>query len=64
MPLYTWQDKKTGIRIDVLRKFDDYQIPPTEEEAPGIEDPQWERLIGKGQQVVRGPSWSGSKGNW
>ena len=64
MPMYKWQDEKTGTEVEVLRKFDDYEIPPTEQEAPGLEEPKWRRLIGGKQQLVRGPNWSGQKGSW
>lgn len=64
MPFYTWVDKKTGKEVEVLRIFADYEKPPTKEEAPDIEDPEWERQIGSNQILTRGANWSGSKGNW
>lgn len=64
MPIYTWIDKKSSKKVDVVRTFDDYQVPPTEEES-GIapQDADWERLIGDGQRIIRGPSF-GKKGYW
>ena len=57
-------DKKTGKKVDIIRAFSDYEIPPTKEEAPDIEDPEWERLIGDNLAVVRGNNWGMGKGSW
>jgi len=64
MPIYTYQDKKSGKKVDVIRSFNDYENPPTKEEAPGLEDPEWERQIGDNQVVVKGNGWGGGKGYW
>ena len=64
MPLYRWEDKKTGKKVEVLRSFKEYDVAPTQEEAPDVEDPEWERKIGGGQKLLRGNNWTGSKGNW
>ena len=71
MPLYDWVDKKTNKEALIQRVFDDYKVPPNKEEAleaglteAEIADADWERNIGGGIQVTRGPSWTGSKGNW
>jgi hypothetical protein len=72
MPLYTWKDERTGKTVEVLRDFEDYATPPTEEEAAeaGFENKEhymaeWSRLVQGGQKVTRGPNWGyGSKGNW
>lgn len=65
MPLYTWEDTNTKKRVDVLRSFAEYENPPTEEEAPDIENPEWVRVIGDKIALTRGPNWGwGSKGNW
>lgn len=71
MPLYVWLEKKSGKTIDILRSFDDYQVPPTEDEALGaglneeeVGEAEWEKRLGTGIQVIRGDSWGGSKGNW
>lgn len=64
MPLYRWECKRTKKYTEVLRSFKDYQVPPTKEEAPDVEDPEWERKIGCKQTFVRGANWTGSKGNW
>lgn len=63
MPMYLYEDKKSGKRIEVLRSFKEYDVPPTKEEAPDIEDPQWERLIIGTQKHVKGPGF-GRKGYW
>lgn len=51
MPYYPWQCQKTGLEIEVLRSFDDYQNPPTDDELPEDErgkERDWKRLIGGG----------------
>lgn len=64
MPMYTWQDKKTEKRVDVIRSFADYELPPTEEEAPGFQDPEWVRVIGESISVTKGNGWGSGKGYW
>lgn len=64
MPFYRWVDKKTGKEVEVLRIFADYEKPPTKEEAPDIEDPEWERQVSGGQSVVKGHGWGNGKGYW
>lgn len=65
MPLYTWENKKTGKQVEVLRSFDDYQVPPTKEEAGEEVIPEdWNRLIGGSQRVVKGTNWGPGKGHW
>ena len=64
--LYTWRHKPTGLKIEVERKMQDSEAPPTESE-----------LIEKGlieedfktdwEKVVTGGSFSkgfGQKGSW
>lgn len=63
MPLYRWRDARSGEEVEVLRSFSEYEVPPTKEEAPGVEEPEWERKLSKGIQVTR-PIGYGSKGNW
>ena len=66
MPLYFWEDTKTGFSIEVLRKFDDYQQPPTEPELPKEEqgkEREWQRIIGT-PQVTKGRGWGPGKGHW
>lgn len=68
MPLYVWHDPVSGVTTEILRSFDGYQDPPNEEEAKQAgADPataKWEKRLGTGIQLTRGPNWSGSKGNW
>lgn len=64
MPFYRWIDKKTGKEVEVLRIFADYENPPTEEEAPDIKEPEWERQVSGGQSVVKSWNWGAGKGNW
>lgn len=63
MPMYLYKDLVSGTQVEVLRKFSEYDQPPTEEEAPGLVAPKWERLIGGKQTIQKGMGW-GSKGNW
>ena len=62
--MYLWLDKRTGKTVEVMRSFAEYEKPPTEEEAPGMSDAEWERQIEGGQAVVKGQGWGSGKGNW
>lgn len=71
MPLYIWLDSKSGTTVDILRSFEDYRDPPTEEEAAAaglspeqVADASWEKRLGTGIQVVKGSSWGPGKGSW
>ena len=69
MPLYNYVDKNTEKAVEILRKFDDYEVHPTKEEAKDLTQEEydaadWERRICPGIRVTRGENWNGSKGNW
>jgi len=69
MPIYEWYDSNTEKEVSVLRKFDDYQEPPTEAEADEFtkeeyDNAEWVRRIGVGIKVTRGDSWGAGKGYW
>lgn len=67
MPLYLFQDKATGLEVEVMRDYDNYRMPPTEEELPESERGKprdWVKLIAKGIRVTRGTGWRGMKGRW
>lgn len=64
MPMYTWTDKKSGKEVTVIRTFAEYENPPTQEEAPDIQDPEWERNIGDKITVTKGNGWGSGKGYW
>jgi hypothetical protein len=67
MPLYEWLDENSDTKVEVLRSFAEYELPPTGEEIPEAirgREYKWVRQIGKSIRVVRGGNWSGSKGNW
>lgn len=67
MPIYSYVDKKSGLKVDVVRNFSEYEKEPMDEELPEAErgkKRKWSREIGLGIKTIRGPSWSGSKGNW
>ena len=64
MPMYVWQNKETGARVEVFREFADYETPPSKEEHPEAEAPGWERVIGTNIHLIRGAGWRGRKGAW
>lgn len=64
MPQYLWADKNTGKTCTVIRSFSEYEVPPTQEEAPEVVDPDWERQVGGDQTLMRGANWQGRKGSW
>ena len=71
MPLYTWQCEKCGEKIEVMRKADDYRIPPnkTEEAEESVCSEcshAWQKLIDASLWTSRTAAWAkdGSKGNW
>ena len=69
MPIYLYKDKKTGKQIEVVRKFSDYTVPPTDEELAKlmteeeIKEADWERQISSNIKVTRSLGY-GTKGNW
>lgn len=70
MPMYTYVEKKTGAKVDVVRTVSEMDLLPQLDECEGKLTPEqyaeadWERLISGGISVNRGVNWSGSKGNW
>lgn len=64
MPMYQWQNKETGEKVEVFREFQDYERPPTEEEHPQALTGTWERLLGINIHLIRGAGWRGRKGAW
>lgn len=68
MPMYTFEDTKSGKKLDVLRTVDDRDREPDENDDGYAElklnkPPKWRRLVGEGIRTVRGASWGG-KGYW
>jgi predicted nucleic acid-binding Zn ribbon protein len=63
MPMYAWEHKKTKEIIEVIRSFDDSDVPPTKEEAKGLTG-KWEKIIGGKQTILKGRGWGPGKGNW
>lgn len=69
MPMYRYKDERTGTEIDVLRSFDEWEVPPNREETQQhwsdseFEKAEWTRVIGI-PGVVKGHGWGGGKGNW
>jgi len=65
---YTWRHKPTGLKIEVERKMEDYDIPPTIPELCKVGlheedflDPNaWEKVVTGGSHSVG----FGNKGNW
>lgn len=68
MPIYTYMEKKSGIKVDIIRTFDNYDKPPEGDEIPEElrkkKKLQWERQIGDNQVVVKGNGWGAGKGYW
>jgi hypothetical protein len=67
-PVYVWFDKTSEKEVEVIRTFDEYNIPPTQEESTLTEEEynksNWEKLISSKVMVTRGPNWNGQKGSW
>jgi predicted nucleic acid-binding Zn ribbon protein len=70
MPMYTYKDKNTDVKVDVIRTFDEMeQVPTLEECGEKLNEEQhskavWERVIGGGISVLKGPTWGWGKGHW
>lgn len=67
MPIYTFKDKNSDLEVDVVRSFEDYQVPPTDDELPEEERGKvrdWLKLVGSGIKTIRGANWRGGKGYW
>lgn len=69
-PMYSWLDKVTGRTVDIIRKFDQSDEPPTREDIGEKEfsneelaAAQWSKVLNK-PGVVKGWNWGGGKGNW
>lgn len=68
MPLYCWEDKKTGKQVEIMRSFDEYRDLPLREEAKELTDEEfaaaeWTKILGT-PNVVKGRGWGGGKGYW
>ena len=63
MPMYTWEHMETKKTVEVIRGFADSGVPPTVEEAGGLEG-AWEKLIGGKQTLLKTGRWGAGKGNW
>jgi len=62
MPLYLYKDKKSELKVEVLRSFKEYDLPPIDEELPEGErgkERLWERLISGNQILNKWPSSTG-----
>lgn len=67
MPMYTWVDKLTGLEIDILRSFSQYQDEPKDEDLPEEERAkvrEWVKQLGAGIRMVKGDTWGPGKGHW
>jgi len=65
MPMYVYRDKKTGIELEVIRSFEDYQVIPDRLEAGALSDAEyeaadWERVIKVDRQQSIRPGWKGN----
>lgn len=63
-PIYVWRSLETDKKVEVLRSFKDYQVPPTEEEKDGdpTPDDKWTRVIHT--FTLQHPPGYGKKGSW
>lgn len=67
MPIYVWLDKLSGLEVDILREFAEYQDAPKDEDLPEEEkgkERQWEKQLGTGIRMVKGDNWGPGKGRW
>lgn len=73
MPLYRYRDEISGVVIDVIRTFEEFKTPPTEEEIAldqktEVTDPtperRWVRVLDPNIRMLRGAHWNGAKGYW
>ena len=67
MPMYIYERIDTEgdeqpQQVEVLRKFDDYETPPTDDEYPDASQYKWRRVLG-GKQNIQRP-WGWKKGHW
>ena len=66
MPLYCYRCKKNDFEVEVLRSFNEYEVPPSQEEIPAEhrgKEYEWDRVIYTAPAVIKAPGF-GSKGNW
>lgn len=69
-PIYEWFGHDTGVTVRVIRSVADIEVCPTfeEQKEAGMPEEQsetnWERILCAVAKFVRGPSWSGKKGEW
>lgn len=62
MPIYLYYDKNTGYEIEVIRRFEEYEQIPQEDELPEAErgkSRDWERHLGVPLHTSK---WPGSTG--
>lgn len=53
MPVYVWKHKESGELKEVVRSFDDIEIPPE-----GCDPEEWERVMGTGIRAKYAPGTS------
>lgn len=67
MPGYSWKNLKTGSVVDIIRRFSEYEDPPTIEESgltpEEYAEAEWERVLLGSPTINRPWHWQG-KGNW
>lgn len=63
MPMYAWEHQETKKIVEVIRTFNDSDVPPTEEEAKGLTG-KWEKIIGGNQTLLKTGRWGAGKGHW
>ena len=67
-PIYTWirvdtEEDEQPQECEVVRKFDDYEIPPQDDEYPEASRHKWKRIMPSGTTTRKPLGW-GKKGSW
>lgn len=63
MPLYSWENLKTGEIVEVLRDISEYDVPPKDDEVEGLPEGEWVRLISGNIGVRKTNAWGFGKPN-
>lgn len=62
MPIYKYRNKKTGHEVEVIRSFEEYELPPQVDELPADisnNEADWERMLGVPLHISKWPSSTG-----
>lgn len=68
MPVYSWEEQSSGIKVETIRSVANIDVPP----EPGVdydpaqfpESPKWVRVLGGGTTWTQAPGYrKGGKGS-